>query len=92
MKTIISSEELDKSAMEVLNQKFNQDVNDNEVRFVKDIKKTNIMSKFKTIYNNMINIVFNVLNTCLYIVRAIVVYQLEAFDKILKRLRELLSL
>ena len=51
MKTIISSEELDKSAMEVLNQKFNQDVNDNEVRFVKDIKKTNIMSKFKTIYN-----------------------------------------
>lgn len=52
--------------------------------------KTNIMIKFKTIYNNMINIVFNLLNTCLYIVRAIVVYQLEAFDKIVKRVRELL--
>lgn len=54
--------------------------------------KTNITSKFKTIYNNMINIVFNVLNTCLYIVRAIVDTQLEAFDKIVKRVRELLSM
>ena len=70
----------------------NNGVNDNEVRFVKDLKMTITTSKFKIIYNNIINIVFNVLITCLYIVRAIVVYQLEAFDKILKRVRELLLL